>query len=71
MDTLHIKIKDKEVYDHLMWFLGKFDETELQISEGDTGLNEIQKELQEELNRIDKGSSELTDIKTFDAELKE
>ena len=33
MDSIYIKIKDKETYQHLMWFLKKFGKNELEIME--------------------------------------
>lgn len=68
METLHIKVKDKETYKHLLWFLRKFNSEELQVVEnGD--FETIQRELHEELARIDSGASDLVDIDDFDKEL--
>ena len=67
--TLHIKVKDKETYNHLMWFLKKFDKRELQVFKGKNSFSEIQRELQKELDQIDSGNSGLIDLEDLDMEL--
>lgn len=69
MDTLHLKIKDKETYLHLMWFLQRFDPKELEIIESQESFNYVQEELQQELKKIDSGNSALMDIEELDKDL--
>lgn len=69
MDTLHIKIKDKETYEHLMWFLRRFDQKELEILRSRGSFPYIQEELQNELREIDAGKSTLLDLEELDEEL--
>lgn len=69
METLHLKIKNKETYEHLLWFLGKFDPNELQVLSGKERFHVIQEELTQELKRIDAGESTFMDIEVFDKEL--
>lgn len=69
MDTLHIKIKNKEAYDHLMWFLNKFESGELEILKTKDSFNATQQELQSELDEIDSERSTLLDLEEMDREL--
>jgi hypothetical protein len=69
MDTLQIKIKNKETYQHLMWFLKKFNREELEIIESKSSFEYIQEELQHELHELDSGNSTLMDIEDLDKEL--
>lgn len=69
METLHLKIKNKETYNHILWFLKKFDKEELELLEGSESFQSIQKELHQELEKIDAGDSSLIAMDTFDKEL--
>jgi hypothetical protein len=69
METLHLKIKNKETYNHILWFLKKFDKEELELLEGSKSFQSIQKELHQELEKIDAGDSSLIAMDTFDKEL--
>lgn len=69
MTTLHLKIKDTETLKHLMWFLEKFDQNELQVVHSEQEFDFVREELQNELEAIDKGQSELIDIEDLDKEL--
>ena len=69
MDTLYIKIKNKETYEHLMWFLNRFDPNELEVLSSEESFVYVQEELQNELHEIDSGNSTLMDLEEFDKEL--
>lgn len=69
MDTIRIKIKNKETYSHLMWFLKKFDKDELQMVEEENSFDSIKKQLHEELESIDNGKSTLTPLDEYEKEL--
>jgi len=71
MKTLHIKVRNKETYDHLLWFLEKFNEDEIQFLEGKTTFTSIKKDLNEELRAIDSEESTLMELDEFDKELDE
>ncbi len=71
MKTLHIKVKNKKTYDHLLWFLEKFNEDEIQFLEGKTSFASIKKDLKDELKAIDSGESTLIELDEFDKELEE
>lgn len=69
MDSIHIKIKDKETYQHLMWFLKKFSKNELQVIEAKDSFKSIQNELRKELKEMDSGSMDMMELEEFDKEL--
>jgi len=69
MESIHIKIKDKETYEHLMWFLKKFSKNELQVIEAKDSFKSIQNELRKELKEMDSGSMDMMDLEEFDKEL--
>jgi hypothetical protein len=69
MESIHIKIKDKETYQHLMWFLKKFSKNELQVIEAKDSFKSIQNELRKELKEMDSGSMDMMDLEEFDKEL--
>lgn len=69
MESLHLKIKDKETYKNLIWFLKRVDQNELEILESRNSFNYIQEELQHELKEIDSGRSTLMDLEELDREL--
>ena len=69
MESIHIKIKDKETYQHLMWFLKKFSKNELQVIEAKDSFKSIQNELRKELKEMDSGSMDMIDLEEFDKEL--
>jgi hypothetical protein len=52
-----------------MWFLNKFSKDELQIIEENEEFLSIQKDLQDELNRIETGKAEFIDLQQLDDEL--
>lgn len=69
METLHLKIKNKETYHHILWFLKKFDPEELELIDGAELFQSIQKELHQELKRVDSGKSTFMELDAFDKEL--
>lgn len=71
MKTLHIKIKNKETYQHLMWFLKKIDPNEIQFVEGKSNFTSIQDQLNEEITAIDSGNSSLMELDEFDKQLED
>ena len=68
MQTIRLRVNEK-VYKHLMWFLNKFSKDELQIIEENEEFLSIQKDLQDELNRIEAGKAEFVDLQQLDDEL--
>ena len=71
MNTLHIKISNKETYQDLLKYLKKFNSEELQFVEGKGNFETIQSELREELDAIDSGKSSLMELEDFDKMLEE
>lgn len=69
MTTLHLKIKDPETLKHLMWFLKRFDQNELQVIKSGQDFDFVREELHIELEAMDKGQSELINIEDLDQEL--
>ena len=68
MQTIRLRVNEK-VYKHLMWFLNKFSKDELQIIEEDEEFVSIQKDLQQELTRVEEGSAEFIDLQQLDKDL--
>ncbi|WP_017732859.1 hypothetical protein [Nafulsella turpanensis] len=68
MQTIRLRVNEK-VYKHLMWFLNKFSKDELQIIEENEEFLSIQKDLQDELNRIEAGKAEFVGLQQLDDEL--
>ena len=68
MQTIRLRVNEK-VYKHLMWFLNKFSKDELQIIEENEEFLSIQKDLQDELNRIEAGKAEFVNLQQLDDEL--
>ncbi len=71
MNTLHIKINNKETYQDLLKYLRKFNSDELQFVEGKGNFEAIQRELQDELDAIDSGKSSLMELEDFDSMFEE
>ena len=71
MDSIYIKIKDKETYQHLMWFLKKFSKKELQIMEAKDTFKSVQNELRKDLKEMDSGSMNMMELEEFDKELED
>ncbi|CAN5165180.1 hypothetical protein BH23BAC2_BH23BAC2_27250 [soil metagenome] len=71
MKSLHIKIKSDETYDHLMWFLRKLDQEELQFVEGKNTFSTVQEQLLNEIQATDSGESTLMELDEFDKKLDE
>lgn len=69
MNTLHIKVKDKETYQHLLWLLKRFDQSEIEFIEGKNSFSSVKDQLEDEINAIDSGDSTLMEIDEFDREL--
>jgi hypothetical protein len=71
MNTLHIKIKNEETYQHLIWFLRKLDQEEIQFVEGKNTFSSVQEQLENEIYAIDSGESTLMELDEFDKRLDE
>jgi hypothetical protein len=56
MHTLKLKIND-QVYDKLIWLLGKFSKDEVEIIMDESNLNETKKYLDAELDEIKSGKA--------------
>ncbi|MCM4161375.1 hypothetical protein FHG64_14980 [Antarcticibacterium flavum] len=69
MNTLHIKIKNEETYQHLLWFLKKLDQEEIQFVEGKNTFSSVQEQLENEIYAIDSGESTLMELDEFDKNL--
>jgi hypothetical protein len=65
MQTIRLRVNDK-VYKHLMGFLNKFSKDELQIIEEDQQFVSAQKEFRNDLELLEKGSSELIDLQQLE-----
>ncbi len=68
MQTIRLRVNEK-VYQHLMWFLNKFSKDELQVIEESEAFLGIQKELQKELEKLEKGESEFMNLQQLDDDL--
>ena len=56
MHTIKLKIND-QVYDKLIWFLGKFSKDEVEIIMDESNFNETKKYLDAELDEIKSGKA--------------
>ena len=68
MQTIRLRVSDS-VYKHLMWFLKKFSKDELEIIEEDKAFGKAQKEIQAELEKVEKGEAEFLNIQQVDTAL--
>ncbi len=68
MQIIRLRVNEK-VYKHLMWFLNKFSKDELEIIEENEEFLAIQKGLQNELEKIEKGKAEFIDLQELDNDL--
>lgn len=68
MHMIRLRVNEK-VYKHLMLFLKKFGKDELQIIDENGEFLSIQKDLREELNKVETGKAEFVDLQELDDEL--
>ncbi len=71
MNTLHIKVKDKETYQHLLWLLKRFDQSEIEFNEGKNSFSSVKDQLEDEIKAIDSGKSSLMELDEFDRYLED
>ena len=60
---------NEKVYKHLMWFLTKFSKDELEIIEENEGFLSVQKDLQNELEKLEGSKTELIDLQELEDDL--
>jgi hypothetical protein len=68
MQNLKLRINDK-IYNHLMWFLGRFSQEEIQIIKEDNVYISVQDYLVEELNKVEDGDTGYLSIDQLDESL--
>jgi len=68
MQTIRLRVNEK-VYKHLMWFLNKFNKDELQIIEENEEFLSVQKDMRNELNKIEAGKAKFVNVEQLDNEL--
>lgn len=65
MRTIRLRVNDK-IYNHLMWFLGRFSKEEIQIINENEEFISLQEYLNKELNKVEDGSVEYISIDQLD-----
>ncbi len=68
MQTIRLRVNDK-IIKNLMWFLGKFSKTEIQIINEDNEFLTVQHYLQQELKKIENGKVEFISLDELDSNL--
>ncbi len=68
MQTIRLRVNDK-IIKNLMWFLGKFSKTEIQIINEDTEFLAVQHYLQQELKRVENGEVKFISLDELDSNL--
>ncbi len=68
MQTIRLRVNDK-IIKNLMWFLGKFSKTEIQIINEDNEFLTVQHYLQQELKKIENGKVEFISLDKLDSNL--
>jgi hypothetical protein len=70
MHTIKLRISDS-VFEKLMWFLGKFNKSEVEIITEDEDLRLIKNYLDGELKEMDNGKARYISIDEFESNLNE
>ncbi len=70
MTTLRIQINDK-VLEKVLWLLGHFTKDEVEILEDDLEFLQNKKEIQEELERMNKGEATYINLEELTAQVNE
>lgn len=68
MQTIRLRVNDK-IYKHLMWFLSRFNNEEIQLIREDAEFISIQDYLKNELEVVENGTAEFISIEQLDNEL--
>lgn len=68
MQTIRLRVNDK-IYKYLMWFLRRFNKEEIQVIRETDEFLSIQEYLNKELEKIENGTAEFTNIDQLDNEL--
>ena len=68
MQPIRLRVNEK-AYKHLMWFLNKSSKDEIQIIEENEEFLSTQKDLQDELNKMENEKTEFIDLQQLDDEL--
>ncbi len=70
MQTIRLRVND-EIYKNLMWFLGRFDNDEIQVIKENNQFLSIQEYLKNELEQVELGNSEFISLEELDNQLEE
>lgn len=68
MQTIRLRVNDK-IYKHLMWFLRRFNNEEIEVITENEKFISVREYLQEELNKVEDGNAEYISIDQLDNEL--
>ena len=68
MQTIRLRVNDK-IYKHLMWFLRRFNNEEIEVITENDKFISVREYLQEELNKVEDGSTEYISIDQLENEL--
>lgn len=68
MQTIKLRVNE-ESYQHLMWFLNKFNQEELQIIEENEDFVSVQNDLKKELDMVENNKSEYINLEQLDQDL--
>ena len=65
MQTIRLRVNDK-IYNHLMWFLGRFSKEEIQVISENEEFISLQEYLNKELNKVEDGNVEYVSVDQLD-----
>ena len=68
MQTIKLRVNE-EGYQHLMWFLNKFSQEELQIIGENEDFVSVQNDLKKELDRVENNKAEYINLEQLDQDL--
>ena len=68
MQTIRIRVSNK-IYRHLMWFLGRFSDEEIQVIHETENFSSVLEYLKQELNKVEDGKAEYIGIEQLDDHL--
>ena len=68
MQTIRLRVNDK-IYNHLMWFLKRFNKEELQVIREDKEFLSIQEYLNQEFEKIENGTAKFLTVDQLNDEL--
>jgi len=70
MQTIRLRVND-EIYKNLMWFLGRFDNDEIQVIKENNQFLSIQEYLKNELEQVELGNSGFVSVEELANHLEE